>query len=227
MIIILVFLLRAGELYTQIGRYQRYWDRINSKPVGKDDLVYIAFGDSAAQGVGASSPQKGYVGRIADQLASEQGRTVHVINLSKSGAKIKDVLDTQLPKYERLHINNPKIFTIEIGANDILAFEPKRFSSEVDELMSKLPTGTIMSDIPSFKGSRLGKHNSTVVEANVIIHSLAKKHGLQIVDLYDQVAKNHGIRTFGGDFFHPSNYGYKTNWQAAFSGAVSSRVSSL
>ncbi len=214
LLVILVLVLRVGELYTQLARYQRYWDRVNQKPVGKDDLVYVAFGDSAAQGIGASKPDKGYVGLIAKQLAEDQ--PVHVINLSRSGAKISEVVDVQLPKYRELNIKNKQIITLDVGANDVVAGELENFESDMDSLMSKLPKQTIIADIPSFKGSRYARLEDRIIAANVIMHRLAKKHGVELAGVYDNVAGSHSPRTFSADFFHPSDYGYKINWAPVF-----------
>lgn len=60
-------------------------------------LLYVAPGDSAAQGIGASDPQRGYVGLLAKRLRDNAGRPVQIVKLSRSGARIKDVLDTQVP----------------------------------------------------------------------------------------------------------------------------------
>ena len=214
-VIIVFFAARLGELYTQLARYQKYWLKSNLVPVEPQDFVYVAFGDSAAQGIGASKPDKGYVGLIAKELQNEHER-VKVLNLSKSGAKIADVLQTQLPLYEQLNLKNRHIATIEIGANDIISFNSQKFEAEMDELMTKLPKDTIISDVPSFSGSRYAKYESRVLEANSIIHSLAGKHGFNPARLHNKVSANHGLRTFAADLFHPSDYGYKTNWLPAF-----------
>lgn len=215
---LLVMILRVGELYTQLARYQRYWDRVNQKPPAQDELVYVAFGDSAAQGVGASAPDKGYVGLIAESLATANDKPVRIINLSKSGAKASDVLSTQLPKYRALELprGQAQILTIEIGANDIISFNSAKFEKDMDKLMSELPKATVMSDIPSFAGSRLARYEDRVAEANRILYDLAAKHGYELAGLHSQVRKNHGLRTFSADFFHPSDYGYKTNWLPVF-----------
>lgn len=212
--ILLVVLLRAGEIYTQLARYQRYWDMVNQKPMNKADLVYIAFGDSVAQGVGASRPDKGYVGLIAEELAKDG--PVRVINLSKSGARINDVIDTQLPKYESLRLANRQVITIDIGANDVVRGNLKNFENDMDRLMARLPENTVIADIPSFKGSRYGRLESRVGEANEIMDRLATKHGVDLVKIHDRIEKGHGLRTFSGDLFHPSDYGYSTNWAPAF-----------
>ena len=214
---------RLGELYTQLARYQKYWLKSNLVPVDPDDFVYVALGDSAAQGVGASEPLKGYAGLIADELQKQEEKQVKLINLSKSGAKVADVAQTQLPLYEQFKLKNKHVITIEIGANDILSFDPEKFKSEMNELMSRLPEGTVISDIPSFAGSRYAKYESRVLEANGIINQLAARHGFNPAQLHKRVAENHGLRTFAADFFHPSDYGYRTNWLPAFMERINGR----
>jgi lysophospholipase L1-like esterase len=215
-VVLVFFAARLGELYTQLARYQKYWNSSNLKSIHENDFVYVAFGDSAAQGIGASTPLKGYVGLIAQDLQRDRKQEVRIINLSKSGGKVADVLNEQLPLYKKLGLKNRQLITIEIGANDIISFDSKKFEKEMDELMSKLPKKTIISDIPSFAGGRHAKYEPRVIEANEIIHRLASKHGFSPAELYKRVKSNHNLRTFAADIFHPSDYGYKTNWSAAF-----------
>ncbi len=215
-VLIVFFTARLGELYTQLARYQKYWSKSNLKPINPKDFVYVALGDSAAQGVGASQPLKGYVGLIAEELRQDKKTEVKILNLSKSGAKVKDVLETQLPLYKKLCLETPQLVTIEIGANDIISFNEQKFEAEMDELMSELSEKTVISDIPSFAGSRYAKYEPRVIKANEIIHRLGAEHGFKIAELYKRVAANHGLRTFAADIFHPSDYAYKTNWLEAF-----------
>lgn len=215
LIILLLVVLRIGELYTQLGRYQKYWDKVNQKPQDKNNLLYVALGDSAAQGIGASSPDKGYVGLIAKELSKNQ--PVHVINLSKSGASINDVADNQLPKYEGLKLDDKNtVITLDVGANDVVRSDLSSFEKDMDNLMSKLPKHTIIADVPSFKGSRYGRLEERVNRANEIMYKLAKKHGFELVGVHDNVAGNSSIRAFAADYFHPSDFGYQTNWANPF-----------
>ncbi len=89
--LVLVFIVSFGlavfELYTQVGRYRDFWLHQNKTAVVKDHLVYVALGDSTAQGIGATQPQKGYVGLVARGIESKYHQKVTTINLSKSGAK--------------------------------------------------------------------------------------------------------------------------------------------
>lgn len=214
--ILVIVILRLGELYTQLARYQKYWNSSNLKPVNPEDFVYVALGDSAAQGIGASAPLKGYVGLIAEELQKDRKEKVKIINLSKSGAKVNDVLQTQLPLYEQFGLKNHHLITIEIGANDIISFDRNKFEKEMDELLAKLPKNTIIADIPSFGGGRYAKYENRVLEANEIINKLAGKYNVVPAKLYERVAANHGLRTFAADLFHPSDYGYRNNWLPAF-----------
>lgn len=217
--VVFLGLVRAGELYTQLARYKKYWHRhnqltlANSQPEG---VRYYALGDSAAQGVGATSPAKGYVSLVAEELRKRADQPIELINLSKSGARIRDAIREQIPAMESLGVKDNSIVTMEIGANDIKTFEPAKFESEMNELMGQLPKQTIISDIPSFLGSINSKYEKNVLEANEIIRRLADAHGLKRALLYDKVAANHGVKTFAADLFHPSNKGYRENWAPAF-----------
>jgi acyl-CoA thioesterase I len=214
-VIIIIGVIILGELYSQLGRYSRYWQAVNSS-ADINGQVYVAMGDSAAQGVGASKPQLGYVGLIAEELEKTTGKKVNVINLSKSGAKVKDVLSTQLPAYKKLKLGSAPVITIEIGANDMFDFDPIKFEKEIDELMYNLPPNTVMSDVPYFGKTRFGKLQPNVEKANKIIYKQAAKHNLKLVPLHDKVKSNSGLRTLAADIFHPSNKAYRENWAPTF-----------
>lgn len=212
-VLVLLFALSLFELWTQLARYKNYWDRQNQVSVTAGSLQYVALGDSTAQGIGATHPAKGYVGLIANNLSEERGKPVHTVNLSKSGAKIRDVLDRQLPELNTLQ---PDVITIEIGANDMINFEPQKFEQEMDQLMERLPKQAVMSDIPYFGGSRFKSKQSDVEAANKIMYRLATKHGIKLALLHQKVKQNSGIHTLASDLFHPSNAGYRENWAPVF-----------
>ena len=60
--------------------------------------LWVVLGDSTAQGLGAPSPDHGYVGQVLGALRQRTGLPWRVLNLSASGALIRDVLDQQLPR---------------------------------------------------------------------------------------------------------------------------------
>lgn len=215
-IIVLAIILSLLEIYTQLSRYKNYWDKNNLQTAQSGEIVYVAFGDSAAQGVGATKPQNGYVGLIAKDLEAKKDKPVRIINLSKSGAKVKDAIDTQLPAYKKLNLKSKPIITIEIGANDMIDFDEKRFESEMHRLLKDLPEGTIISDIPSFQGGRLSRLEPNVLKANEIIREHAGHHKHQLAELHKRVEANHSLKTVAADWFHPSSYAYRENWAPAF-----------
>lgn len=215
-IIFLVFAVRIGELYTQVGRYQAYWNRLNQLPLKSDEILYIALGDSTAQGIGANKPQNSYVGYIARDLQKQTDRPVHIINYSKSGAKIDDVLSRQLAKLKKYNIDSQTTVTIEIGANDMADFEPEKFEREMGELMSRLPKQTIISDIPYFGGGLNKSSEANAVEANKIMYRLAEKYNFKLASMHEATKNNSSLRTFAADWFHPSTYAYKNIWAPTF-----------
>lgn len=223
LVVVALFLLAVSltELYTQLNRYKRYWEASNAQ-ADKSGFVYVAFGDSAAQGVGATRPQNGYVGLVAKALSDEYGEPVQTINLSKSGAKVGDVLSAQLPVYENLKLKRTPVITMEIGANDILSFDSKQFEKEMDQVMERLPKTAIVSDIPFFGGTRFKSMQPRVVVANEIMYRLAQKHGLKLVPLHDKVKSNTSLRTLAVDIFHPSDKAYRENWAPTFLAGIRS-----
>lgn len=204
-------------LYLQLGRYQRYWTAKNQETMPDGAEVYIALGDSAAQGIGATSPKKGYVGLIAETLGKHSGRPVHVINLSKSGAKVSDVLNTQIPKLQQIPQLKTATVTIEIGANDMIQFDAKKFEQDIDQLFIQLPPQTVISDVPYFgSAGRYRNKQPNVEQANEIMYRLAKQHGRELVPLYERTKQNGALSTFAADWFHPSDRGYRENWYPVF-----------
>lgn len=213
-LLLIVFLLVAEviallRLRGNIARYQTYWTNRNKTEQG--EFIYLALGDSAAQGLGASKPQNGYVGLLSQRVAKSTGKTVRTINLSKNGAKIRDVLDTQLPQTTNL---KPNLVTIEIGANDIATFDAKKFTNELGELADRLPAGTYVANMPYF-GSRASRRPAAY-QATTIIESIVKAHPkLVLVDLQSQTKARDSLRGYAPDYFHPNNRAY-IGWADAF-----------
>ncbi len=216
LLILLAYVVSLVELYSQIGRYRNYWNNNNQRTAQPNEISYIALGDSTAQSIGASSPARGYVGVIAKELSNHRGQPVHTVNLSTTGAKISDALDSQLPALQKMTVTPKTVLTIEIGANDMISFEPVRFEREMDKLMSQLPPQTLITDMPYFGESRLRRMEPNVEKANQIMYQLASKHGFKLLPLHERIKQNGGIKTFAPDWFHPSNIAYRENWATVF-----------
>jgi len=185
------------------------------------ELLYVAVGDSAAQGIGASRPGRSYVGMLAAHLRQRTGRPVRVVNLSQSGARLREALQLQLPKLRKLH---PDVLTVSIGANDIAGFDAERFERELRELYSALPRHAIVADLPAFY---FGAAERNVRIANEIVRRTADELGLEAAPLYEATKRQSGLRyalnQVAADFFHPNDRGYRV-WASAFIPLLDRRV---
>ncbi len=197
------------------------WWRTHAKVKG--ELLYVAIGDSAAQGIGASSPDRSYVGLLADHIRLATGRTMRVVNLSVSGATVELAVRDQLPRFVKL---SPDIVTVAIGANDIALWDPVRFESGIREIFAVLPEHTLVADLPCF---HLPANERKVAVANQILRAVAAEHGLAVVPLH-ATTKRQGLRSIAThvaeDLFHPNDRGYRV-WAEAFLPAVSADVARL
>ena len=216
-LIILVAGVRVGLLIRSLSTYKTYWQKEAVKKPVPGSLIYIALGDSTAQGIGASSAGQGYVGLVEKHLEQKTGKPVHVINISVSGAKISDAIKNQLPRLK----NFPRAdyVTIEIGANDVPVYDRNTFKREFSQLLKLLPDQTVVANMPSFRGGRMGKLDDNAVDASkVIAELLAGYPNMRLADVY-QATRQQNIRDFGADLYHPSNSGYQ-NWAQAFVRAI-------
>jgi acyl-CoA thioesterase-1 len=187
------------------------------------DVLYVALGDSAAQGIGASRPAHSYVGFIARQLRSHTSRRLGVANLGISGATLRIAIDKELPLLAAIE---PDILTVCIGANDMASFDAGRFDREIRELFAALPSHAIVADLPSFYFLPAERK---VREANRLLRRAAADHGLAVVPLHALTDRQGlwGVTTqFAGDLFHPNDRGYRV-WAEAFQPAVDARLAEL
>ncbi|TFD56765.1 SGNH/GDSL hydrolase family protein [Cryobacterium suzukii] len=194
------------------------WWRDNAKQPG--ELLYVAIGDSAAQGIGASSPNKSYVGVLADHVRLATGRTVRVVNLSVSGATVALAVRDQLPRFDKLE---PDLVTVAIGANDIAQWNPDAFETGIRSVFDALPPHALVADLPCF---HLPHNEIKVAMANEIIRRIAADRTLTVVPLH-ATTKRAGFRSIlthvAKDRFHPNDRGYRS-WAEAFLPAMSADV---
>lgn len=195
------------RLKLSVASNDAYWKQ---RAEEKGELLYVAIGDSAAQGVGASKPYKSYVGVIADRLAAKTGKSVRVVNLSVSGAKVADALQTQIPKLKKL---TPDIVTVEIGANDMQSYDEATFEASFKELVSSLPKGSYVSNMPYF-GSR-AKQRPNAYSASSRIETIISTSDARLVNLQSLTQARDSWRGYAADYFHPNDRAYQ-NWADAF-----------
>ncbi len=218
-LLLVIGVVRLLALRHSIGVNSRYWQQQAAeaaKPARPGELTYVVLGDSIAQAIGASQPRKGYVGQIADQLARQSGKPVRVVNLSVTGARVSDLLATQLPQLSKYEAD---IITVEIGANNMRSYNHDTFRQQYELFISALPAGkSVVSNMPYF-GTRPSV-NPHALDANRTIAELAGKYGIPMVDIYGPLKAQTTPFIYAADFFHPNDRGYRI-WYEAFSPAVS------
>ena len=208
------------ELTERIPVHAEWWREQREKT---GELLYVAVGDSAAQGIGASRPHRSYSGVIATRIRKRTGRTVRVVNLGISGATVRIAIDKELPRLKKLR---PDILTVSIGANDIAAFDAQAFERDIRDLLQQLPDHAIIADLPTFYFLPAEKRVTT---ANVILRRVAAERDFTVVPLHARMKRQGlwGVTTqFAGDLFHPNDRGYRV-WASAFLPAVDRRIDEL
>lgn len=206
--LVLVEVIALIWLANSVGQYKKFWE---NKAQESGEITYLALGDSAAQGIGASSPMRGYVGLIADRLGKQTNKTVKIVNISKTGAKMGDYLTEQAPKIKEQQAD---VVTVEIGANDVAIFNADDFRANFKKVLATLPDGAYVSDMPLFN-SRPGSTENAKIASKIVAEELKNYPKLVFVDLQKQTQENQSIFGFAPDLFHPNNLSYK-NWADAF-----------
>ncbi|CAN5179888.1 hypothetical protein BH23ACT9_BH23ACT9_35380 [soil metagenome] len=198
----------------QVDAYADHWDQ---RAQADGEIVYVALGDSAAQGVGASDPDRGYVGLLADRIEEATGQTVRVVNLGASGARAADVLEAQLPLLDDLDAD---VITLAVGGNDAGNTDPQDFRTSITTLLDALPAGTFVGDLPDFQGGpRLG---ASLTLSAIVRDELGSRPSLVAVPLEATTSANTWL-DYAPDFFHPDDSGYE-RWAEAFWQRIQGRM---
>ena len=194
-----------------------HWDAHNDRVLTESGPLWVVLGDSTAQGLGAPSPMGGYVGQVLAALRERTGRPWRVLNLSLSGALIRDVLRDQLPRIPA----DAEMVTCGIGANDILYSTPSKVLAELRGLIGAVPAGTVLLDLPLPTGiwGILGRASVPyVARINQTIRQAAAARGLPVAEVSAHFLPPWAGK-FGPDNFHPSQDGYR-DWARALLTAI-------
>jgi acyl-CoA thioesterase I len=196
-----------------------YWRGHNERVLAYPDVgpLWVVLGDSTAQGLGASSPYSGYVGQVLRALRQLTGLHWRVLNLSVSGALIRDVISNQLP----LVPARADLVTCGVGVNDLLYAAPGRLFGDVRSLVGSVPDATVLLDLPVPAGvwGLLGRASVPyVTRVNRVLYEGAALRGLPVARISESFAPPwHG--KFAADLFHPSQIGYR-DWARALVAAI-------
>ena len=180
-------------------------------------FVYVAIGDSTVEGIGATHHSRSFPALVFEKIKKDRREAVFY-NLGKGGARVRDVIESQLPRVIEL---KPNLITISVGGNDLhRRTKLKHFESDYFHLIKTLKEKTdaeiIVSNIPdvsllpslSIFVKYLGKFMNN--RLNRVINNHAKQFKCILIDLYEGSKEN--SRKYkdliAADGFHPSDKGY-------------------
>jgi acyl-CoA thioesterase-1 len=198
--------------------FASYWHAHNDRVLHDIEMgidngpLWVALGDSTAQGLGAPDPRGGYVGQALQQLRRRTGKHWRVLNLSVSGALIRDVLGEQILRLPQ----EPDLVTCGVGANDILYSAPGKLFGDLRALLAAVPEQTVMLDLPlpTGYGWLVGRMSVPyITRINRVIHEVATDRGLPVAEVSAQFTPP-WTGKFSVDSFHPSQDGYR-DWTRA------------
>lgn len=179
-----------------IEPYAQWWDRQNHDALHSNGPLWVVFGDSVTQGIGASKPEHGYVPHVLGHLRNETGEPWRVINLSMSGARFADVVNPQLPTMREASLE-PQLVTALIGSNDVIwRRNVGAIVADARRLVQQLPAGTILS--------RLGepRPDRRRIDVNAVFDDAAERGHLRQYQAWDWPS---GAGMWAEDNFHPND----------------------
>ena len=199
--------------------FARHWQAHNDQVLAMDGPLWVVLGDSTAQGLGAPSPDAGYVGQVLTELRHQTALPWRVLNLSVSGALTRDVIAAQLPRLPA----QADLVTCGVGVNDILYTSPGKLFADLRALIAAVPDRTVLLDLPLPSGcwGFVGRASVPyVTRINRTIRQAAAARGLPVAEVSAHFSPP-WTGKFASDCFHPSQAGYR-DWSRALLAAMAS-----
>ena len=200
-----------GATLAMVDPYREAWARSNDLERDGDGPLWLALGDSTAQGIGAPAYDRGYVGQLRRRLDARDGERWRVVNASVTGARMRDVLP-QLHWLDELPAE-PDLVTCAAGSNDLAwRLGLRRIERDLERLLGALPRGAVVATMPRGLGERRPE------ALNARIRREAPARALVIADVWAHTGAPRAGK-LAADGFHPSERGYR-DWTAAFAAAL-------
>lgn len=192
------------KVSSQIEPYTQWWSEQNQEALQQTDRPLLAvIGDSTAIGIGASAPDRGYIGHVRDSLVARDQAPWRVINVAQSGARTDDAMDRQLPILEDLLRSHsvPTAVICSIGSNDVV------WSTDITGMRERLKL--LIARLPDSAAVAMVAGESPKARlANRTIKNSAAERDLPVVNPWGEPGPPYQER-LAEDRFHPSDLGHR------------------
>lgn len=212
--IIVLLIARAVYTYTSVNSFKSAWQKEATAKINDEALVIAALGDSTVQGIGGLKQRDSFVSQVSGRISKATGKSVQIFNFSVSGADSEMVIKNQLPQLKKL--GRVDAIVVAVGPNDITHKKSlEEFLKNYETILQQLPTEkTVIASLPPMgpkDTEGLGSY-----EWGQALKPVAQKYKVAMAPVFDTVKPHaNSFRIYGGDFYHPSKYGYKL-WADAF-----------
>jgi len=193
--------------FEQVDRYAEDWRLANEAALTRTGPLWVVLGDSAAQGVGASSYDNGWAGIVHRRL----GPHWRVVNLSRSGARTRAVVDEQWPAARGYEAD---LVTAVVGGNDAMHTREAQWRRDVDDLVAALPAGAVVAT------TARGVFERKTRRVNEHLRAAAQHKGLLVADVWHSTGPPY--KGLYADGLHPNDRGY-LQWADAVWAALERR----
>ena len=157
----------------QVRAFADEWAAANIVAQHAVGPLWVVLGDSTSQGIGATTRGAGYVGVVHEVL--RRRAAWRVINLSRAGAGVADVLARQLPELGELTDEEPAaLVTCIVGAEDVARRLPGT-DIALRSMCAAMPRGAVIGTVPLA--------GPAADAANEVLREEVVKHGLRLADL--------------------------------------------
>jgi hypothetical protein len=165
----------ASARRLQIKAFADDWAAANLEARRTTGPLWVVLGDSASQGIGATRRDTSYVGVVHERLRHRDAW--RVINLSRAGAGIADVLTRQLPELiELTRDESAALVSCIVGAEDIARRVPG-VDVSLRQLLASLPSGAVVGTFA--RGARGGP----AAALDAITREESARHRLRVAEL--------------------------------------------
>ena len=189
----------------------------NFGPQDGTPLSFVVLGDSTAAGVGAGSADNAYATLLAQRLA-ERGRRVQLLGVGVSGARVADVLETQIAMAVEA---DPDLVFVGIGANDVTHLTPlgdiERDMRAVIAALQATGAEVVVAGAPDMRAEAWYEPLRTLAgwrgrRVTEVIEDVARDAGATVVPLAKETAPYFASDpedAYSDDEFHPGPGGYR------------------